>query len=161
MNDKKELLKLFEAQMEQLLAALTLSAKEAHAAATHTESKAEDQYDTRGLEASYLAGAQSRRAMELTQAIDVYRFVDVKKFGASDPIAATAVIELRSEDGRSAHYLLMPKGGGMNATWNGKKVLTITPQSPLGEGLLGRRVGDEVTIRVEGTNRDFEIVAVS
>ncbi len=158
--DKKPLIRLFESQLEQLLAALTLSAKEAHAAATHTESKAEDQYDTRGLEASYLAGAQSRRAMELSQTLDIFRFIDVKSFGAGDPILATAFIELRDENGRSSYYLLMPSGGGTSVTWEDRKVQCITPQSPLGSLLLGRRQGDEISLRTEGQARDLEIVAV-
>lgn len=158
--DKKSLLKVFEAQLEQLLATLTLSAKEAHAAATHAESKAEDQYDTRGLEASYLAGAQSRRALELSQTLDQFRFIDVKAFVEGDPIVATALITLRDEEGRESHYLLMPGGGGMSVTWEGRKVQCLTPQSPMGELLLGRRHGDEFSLRIEGKERDFEIVGV-
>lgn len=158
--EKKQLLKLFEIQIEQVLSTLLLSAKEAHAAATHAESKAEDQYDTRGLEASYLAGAQSRRALELGQTLDMYRFIDVKTFAANDPIVATALIELHNEEGRATHYLLMPSGGGMSVTWEGKRVQCITPQSPLGEALLGKRRGDDVTVRVDGQDRDYEIVAV-
>jgi transcription elongation GreA/GreB family factor len=158
--DKKPLLKLFEAQLEQLLATLTLSAKEAHAAATHSESKAEDQYDTRGLEASYLAGAQSRRALELSQTLDQFRFIDVKAFAEGDPILATALITLCDEEGRESLYRLIPGGGGMSVTWEGRKVQCLTPQSPMGELLLGRRRGDEFSLRIEGKERDFEIIEV-
>lgn len=143
-----------------MLAALTLSAKEAHAAATHTESKAEDQYDTRGLEASYLAGAQSRRALELNQTLAMFRTLQIKDFAKGDPILATALITLQDEDGRKNYYLLMPAGGGMTAACEGKKVQCITPQSPLGELLLGRRQGEEISLRTEGKERDFEIVSV-
>lgn len=161
MKDKKALLQLFEAKILEMLRVLTQSALDAHAAATHTESKAEDQYDTRGLEASYLAGAQSRRAMELEQSLNVYRFVDLKAFNDETPIASTALIELKSEEDRSTFYLLMPQGGGMNVLWEGVKVQTVTPQSPVGEALLGKKVGDEISIFVEGKDRDFEIVALT
>lgn len=160
MSAKKELLALFEAKIAEMLRVLTQSAMEAHAAATHTESKAEDQYDTRGLEASYLAGAQSRRAMELEEVLNTYRFVDLKDFGPDTPIASTALIELRSEEGRTTQYLLMPNGGGMSVLWKGKKVHTITPQSPLGEGLMGKRVGDEISLAIEGSVKDLEITGV-
>jgi hypothetical protein len=113
MDSKKALLQLFDAKIAEMLRVLTQSALEAHAAATHSESKAEDQYDTRGLEASYLAGAQSRRAMELEQILNTYRFIDLKTFGSDVPIASTALIELRPEEGTPSLYLLMPNGGGM------------------------------------------------
>lgn len=160
MEAKKALLQLFEAKIVEMLKVITLSAMEAHAAATHTESKAEDQYDTRGLEASYLAGAQSRRAMELEEILNTYRFVDLKAFGEKVAIASTALIELRPEEGEPSLYLLMPNGGGMSVDWNGRKVQTITPQSPLGVALLGRYLGDEISIKVEGKIKDFEIISL-
>lgn len=159
-DEKKALLHLFEATIAERLRVHTQSALEAHAAATHTESKAEDQYDTRGLEASYLAGAQSRRAMELEQLLNTYRFIDLKSFGADSPIAATALVELKPESGATSFYLLMPIGGGMNVTWQGRSVQTITPQSPMGEALLGKRQGDDITVQIKNLLKDYEIVSV-
>jgi len=158
--DKKLLLKLFAAKIEQMRQLLTAAALEAHAAATHAESKAEDKYDTRGLEASYLAGAQANRALELERMSNVYRFIDLKDFGPDSPIAATAVVELQSEDGRRALYFLMPNGGGMSVDWEGKRVQSITPQSPMGEALLGKKQGDEISVVVAGRESDFEITSV-
>ena len=45
------------------------AAEAAHADATHEESVAENQYDTLGLEASYLAAGHSRRVLELREAL--------------------------------------------------------------------------------------------
>jgi transcription elongation GreA/GreB family factor len=160
MDSKKALVQLFEGKIAEMLRVITQSALEAHAAATHEESKAEDQYDTRGLEASYLAGAQSRRAMELEEMLNTYRFVDLKTFDGKSAIASTALIELQPEEGAPSLYLLMPNGGGMSVDWKGRKVQTITPQSPLGSALLGKRIGDEIGISVEGKIKDFEIISI-
>ncbi len=159
--DKNKIRELFAAKIEQMRQLLTAAALEAHAAATHAESKAEDKYDTRGLEASYLAGAQAARALELERMANVYRFIDLKDFGPDSPITATAVVELRSEDGRKALYFLMPNGGGMSVDWEGKKVQSITPQSPIGEALLGKKQGDEISVSVAGKQTDFEITSVT
>src|SRR5690606_40067799 len=43
--------------------------KASHEAATHAESKAENKYDTRGLEAAYLADGQRRRVHEIETAL--------------------------------------------------------------------------------------------
>lgn len=157
--NKKGLLHLFESQIASSLAVLTQAALAARDAATHSESKAEDQYDTRGLEASYLAGAQSKRATELEELLAIYRHIDIKTFSASSPIAATAVVEL-DLDGTSSFYLLMPKGGGMGATFEGKTIQVITPQSPLGEALLGRRVGDSIHVQIQKTMKDYDVVNI-
>lgn len=157
--DKRALLKQLVNQLMADIAVLTQSALAAHGAATHTESKAEDQYDTRGLEASYLAGAQSKRVLDLQETLEQFRYLDMKKFGPETPIASTAFVELEC-DGKSVYYLLMPKGGGMTATAEGKHVQVITPQSPLGEALLGHLAGDQIQVDIQRVTRDYDIIAV-
>ncbi len=158
--DKRELIQKFASAIEADLAVTTKAALHAHEAATHAESKAEDQYDTRGLEASYLAGAQSKRALELEEMKNLYRHVDLKTFGPDTPIAATALVELESEDGNRFFYFVMPKGGGLSTTQDGKTVSVVTPQSPLGEAILGKKVGDSVEVFVQRVSKDYEIVGV-
>lgn len=157
---KTEILKAFEEGLSRDLSILTRAALAAHEAATHSESKAEDQYDTRGLEASYLAGAQSKRAMELQETLDLFRFVDVKAFGVGTPIASTALIGLKDEEGKKLWYLLMPKGGGRQVTCQGAVIHCITPQSPLGESLIGRKQGDFISLRLKGEEREYEVASV-
>lgn len=157
--DKRALLKLFEEQISADLSVARQAALHAHEAATHTESKAEDQYDTRGLEASYLAGAQSKRAMDLEEQSALFRHVDLKTFTADTPIASTAVIELDYE-GTKVYYLMMPSGGGRQARFEGKTISVITPQSPVGEAILGKKVGDEIEVEIQRKIRDYEITAV-
>jgi hypothetical protein len=64
-HSKGEVLMRFLEQVSSEIAALTASARAAHQAATHEESKAEDRHDTFAIEASYLAAGQSARVMEL------------------------------------------------------------------------------------------------
>lgn len=158
--NKKNLLKLFEDQISASIAVLVQSAKEAHAAATHVENKPEDEYDTRGLEASYLAGAQSRRALELEELLNIYKFVDILTFTKTTPIASTAVIELQAEDGNHKWCLMMPQGGGMHVEFEGKRIDVITPQSPLGSAVLGKLVGEQVTVEIQNVQKDFDILSV-
>jgi transcription elongation GreA/GreB family factor len=157
--NKRDLIHQFEKQIAADLAILTQAALAAHDAATHSESKAEDQYDTRGLEASYLAGAQSKRALELEGLLALYRHIDILTFAPNAPIAATAVVELDS-DGKRTYYLLMPKGGGMSTEYVGKLIQVVSPQSPLGSALLGHRVGDQIEVAIQRVVKDYEIICV-
>lgn len=157
--DKRALLKLFEEQIATDLNVARQAALNAHEAATHAESKAEDPYDTRGLEASYLAGAQSKRAMELEEQVVMFRHVDIREFTAETPIASTAVIELTFE-GTKVYYFMMPNGGGRQVRFEGKTISIVTPQSPVGEAILGKKVGDEIEVEIQKKLRDYEITAV-
>jgi hypothetical protein len=69
---RRKLIQAILAKLKLELGAVLAAAKSAHEAATHAESKAEDQYDTRGLEASYLAEAQAKRAAELERLVRMY-----------------------------------------------------------------------------------------
>lgn len=158
--NKLELILKFREKTAADLAVLTQAALAAHDAATHAESKAEDKYDTRGLEASYLAGAQSKRAMELQEMLDLFQHLDIKEFNASSKIASTALVELDC-DGQKSYCLLMPKGGGQSVVFEGKTIQCITPQSPLGELLLGAKVGDQISVTVKDVLRDYDIVSAS
>jgi hypothetical protein len=156
--DKAKIRSLLEAQLVADVAMLTQSALAAKQAATHSESKAEDQYDTRGLEASYLAGAQAKRVGELEAFLGQLRHWDFRPFSATTPIASTALVELRGEE-KTLFCLLLPEGGGRSLDYEGKTIQITTPQSPLGEVLLGRKQGDEIELRTAVT-RDYVIAQV-
>jgi transcription elongation GreA/GreB family factor len=136
--------RLRAAIIEQLRRELVLQVRAAALArdeATSEESRAENKYDTRGQEAAYLAEGQARLAGEIEAAIALYATLPLGNFGADDPIALGAVVE--TSDGRDHHgYFLGPRAGGLELVVNEQKILVITPLSPLGRELLGRRVGD-------------------
>ena len=58
---KSTLLEKIRMELKASLEGLTKAALDAHAAATDPGSKAESKYDTRSLEASYLAAGQAGR----------------------------------------------------------------------------------------------------
>src|SRR5271170_8092387 len=87
------------------------AAQFSRAEATHESSKAESKYDTRGLEASYLARGQSKQAAELEAAIAEFGKLPVKKFGADDFIDLGALVELENE-GENSIYFIGPRAGG-------------------------------------------------
>lgn len=156
--NKENIRQLFVAQIKSDLDMLTQSALAAKAAAIHTESKAEDQYDTRGLEASYLAGAQSARVAELEGMLAQFRNLDLGVFDGQSVLRATALVELKGEE-KSIFCWIMPQGGGRSVQYEGMAIQVVTPQSPLGEALMGKKQGDEVEVRTQ-TIRDYEIVRV-
>ena len=148
--NKRDLLKKFEARIAADFSVLTQAALAAREAAIHSESKAEDQYDTRGLEASYLAGAQSKRALELEGLLALFRHIDLKQFGPQTPIAATAVIELESECKRSLLFSDAP-GRRDERELSTESSSRSSHPITLGKSLLGRRVGEQIEVEIQAS----------
>src|SRR5258708_11922278 len=135
---KAHLVKQIVASLSDSLAVLQKAAQAAHAEATHESSKAENKYDTRGLEAAYLAGGQARQAKETLDSIELYDALATREFGPGEPIGLTALVELET-DGVRSHYFIGPKNGGLEIQSGREEVVVITPQSPLGQTLMGRK----------------------
>jgi transcription elongation GreA/GreB family factor len=153
---KAELIQMMIKSLESDLEGLIFAAQATHEAATNEESKPENEYDTRALEASYLAGAQSKRAQEIEEALSYCRALKVKTFSKEDPISVSALVELQSEN-KTQIVLLMPKGGGLTLESNGLKVKVITGQSPLGQAIQGQKLGSLITVETAKDTTDYEI----
>lgn len=128
--------------------------------ATNEESKAENKYDTRGLEASYLAGAQAERVADIKSTLASYENLVVRAFTDESKVALTALIEI-SSNGKNSLVFLMPKGGGQNIEFEKQQIQVITPNSPLGKNLIGKEVGDIFQISAADKLRDYEILKIS
>lgn len=157
--NKRALIKKITARLAAELEAAHKAARLAHAEATHEQSKAENKYDTRGLEASYLAHGQARQMMELEAAIAVFENMDGRKFAPAEPIGVGALVELE-HDGDRFFYFIATRAGGMEIPHEKQEVLVITPQSPLGGQLLGKKQGDLASITPGGAPREYRVVKV-
>jgi transcription elongation GreA/GreB family factor len=153
--DKRTLIAELRTSLAREADVLREAARDARAAATHEEAKPENDKDTRAIEASYLAGAQAARVRELEGIANALEFLDLRDFGDGAPIAASALVTLDC-DGTRTYCFMAPVGGGMRARVGGVEVQVVTPQSPMGQALLGRTVGDVIEVR----KRELEIVEV-
>ncbi len=145
--------------IEEEIRVLQKSLDSASEAATHPESKPENKYDTRGLEASYLAGAQRERLQELRSVLLLLQNMPLRDFAEEDRIAPSALVELE-QDGKSFLYFILPLGAGFSLQWEGQPVLVLTPQAPLGQVLMNKMVGDIVKLKTGSAVKEFEILRV-
>jgi transcription elongation GreA/GreB family factor len=148
------------AQLEAELARAAESQQAVQAAVTHEESRAENDKDTRAIEASYLARGQARRVAELGEALARVSSMPLRDFGSDSPVALSAILEL-SDDERSVVYFIAPGGGGLEVRVQGATLKVLTPGSPLGRALLGRCEGDDFEVRTPQGLRHCELLRVS
>ena len=157
--NKPALLAQIIARLQAELTTLTNAALDTHAEATHEENKAEDKYDTRGLEASYLAMGQSKAADEAAQAVAQFTALTLRDFAPGEPVSLGAFIVL--EDQTRNYYFIGPRAGGTEIEHEGRTVMVITPQSPLGRQLMGRQQGDVLMTNLGGKSSQQQVTLVS
>lgn len=126
--------------------------------ATSEESRPENKYDTRSLEASYLAGALAKRLLALKQLCAFFEAWQPPEFTEDDPIAVGALVDLH-EGERSWLCLLVPRGG-RKVTVDGTPITLLSPAAPLGRALTDALTGDEVTFDSPRGERTVEVHAV-
>ena len=154
--------KLIETITERLKADLALyyrAAVAARAEATHEQSKAENKYDTRGLEASYLARGQSKQVAEIEAAIEKFQKMETREFGNGEPIDVGAVVELAVGKEKNV-YFIGPRAGGTEVIFEKKEVLVITPESPLGAQLMGKKKGEKHRLEIAGQKQEILLTEV-
>jgi transcription elongation GreA/GreB family factor len=158
--NKQSIARKIVAQLVAELGLYIKAAKAAHAEATHEQSRAENKYDTRGLEASYLARGQSKQAAEIEAAIKEFEALPARVFSPGDGIEVGALVELVAGKQRS-FYFVGPRAGGTEVVENDLEISVITKQSPLGQQLMGRRQGEKVNISIAGKTSEYRIASVT
>lgn len=157
--NKQKLVLAFIEFLESELMALKAAAQATYEAATHEENKPENEYDTRAIEASYLAGAQAKRAGEIDEVLTLFKTTNIREFAKTDPISATALIEIELNN-KNSFVFLMPKGGGVSLKFEGQPIQVITPQSVLGGALIGLKAGDFADVEINNSVREYAVVSV-
>jgi Transcription elongation factor, GreA/GreB, C-term len=157
----QELLGLVSRDLETLVSALRATRE----GATHEEAKPENDKDTRALEQSYLARGQAARVEELRAAVEAISTLTTRVFDATDPVALGALATLCDADALDVHptsepvVVLVSSHGGGHQLAEGR-VRVVTPVSPLGRALIGKRVGEQLGLSTRGRERQLEIVSI-
>lgn len=115
--------------------------------ATHEDNKAESKYDTRGLEASYLAEGQARQAEEAESNLMRFEALEHRSFSTDEDIEVGALVGVEIAGYRDL-YFCGPGAGGKEVELEGEECTIITRESPLGAQLYGAKLGH--TFEVNG-----------
>lgn len=161
--NKTQLLDRAIDHLQKQMDLLIHTANEAKAASTHEESKAENKYDTRGLEASYLAAGQSQRVLEIKETLFLLKKMTPREYRGSDPIGITALVHLSCESlkdeppvSSETRWVFLLPIGGLNLAWEQTPIQTMSLSSPVGRALLDSFEGDSFQIK----NKEYSILKV-
>jgi len=155
--DKKTVLDMLRKKMVTELRNLAASQTAAQEGAVHEETRQEDPKDTRAIEAQYLARGLAERVELMRDDVALLAGLDSKELGPDDEVGIAALVGVEGDHGGEAVYLVVPCAGGETLELDGRTIRTLTPGSPMGEALMGRQVGDEVTLGRPGRQMTAEI----
>ncbi len=127
--------------LEDAVETARVQANVARSEATGDESRQEGKYDTRAIEAGYLAQAQARRVAEAELAFQRFASLDPKDERAR--VDGPCLVTLQGPEGLT-HYFIGPAAAGLRVEVDGETVRVMTPASPLGRLLLGLEADDEL-----------------
>ncbi|MFH1812145.1 MAG: GreA/GreB family elongation factor [Pseudomonadota bacterium] len=159
--DKHRVLAQIQDQLAGRLDAAIQQQKSAQSGAFHDENKPEGSKDTRLIEASYLARGLAQRVAELQADLGVFSSLKPRDFDEGDPVALGALLSLEDEEGETVHYVLAPAEGGLVVEVDAKQFKVITPKSPLGRAVLGRRLGEDIVFDSPQGRKELCLVALS
>ena len=161
-------------QLAQNLRQTDLVAQRAEAsaldAAKHFSTPAEKKDDARAaLEFGGLATGQAARARAVQQDLQtLIQFYEggVPHYGRSSSIGLGAVVDVAMETPRGDEertFILLPVGAGSELTGPGGDgfLTVITPASPVGRALLGKRAGDYIELVLAGEPVEWTVVEVN
>ncbi|MFL5783872.1 MAG: GreA/GreB family elongation factor [Bacteriovoracaceae bacterium] len=155
---KRELLDELLKKARTELIDLTRAALETKNFATDQEFKAESKYDTRALEASYLASAEAKRVEELKLEIQILEEVDLAATERTGEISIGALVEL-SHGERQMLYFLIPTAGGTLLKIGESAVVVVSVFSPIGDAMLGLKARDQFEVETPKETRTYEVLS--
>ncbi len=158
--DKTKIYQLFLNELEAICKAAADAAREAHATATHSESVAENKYDTFGLESAYLAHGQSQRVLQYQYDLAEFKKLALPNLTCKSPITPGALVIIEDDAGLEKAVFLGPVSGGVKINFEEQTVSLVSVASPMGRELLGRFEGDSIAFAAGIGHKHYDIVSV-
>lgn len=155
---KQQILKQLIDKAKEELTLIEASAAATHNLATDQEFKAESKYDTRALEASYLASAEAKRVEELKLEIQILEDVDPHLSEKLGEIGIGAIVELLFNN-QVKKYFLIPTAGGTIINIENETLIVVSVFSPIGDALLGLKAGDEFEVETPKETRNYKVLS--
>jgi transcription elongation GreA/GreB family factor len=153
--DKKLIIEHLTQKLKVELIEIEAAAQSAKDLATGPDMKAEGKYDTRAIEASYLAGAQAKRVEEIKLDIQMLEDLDLAHNDLSKIQLGSLVILVCNNQER--FYFVSSTSGGSLLVLNDQPILIISVFSPIGDAALGLSIGETFEVETPKENRSYFI----
>ena len=121
--------------------------------------KSESKWDTRGIEAGYLAGAQKKRIDELKIELTLIENLEIASIRDNGPIIVGSLVTLLCNEDKST-YFLTSVSGGITIQINKTEIKVVSTNSPIGKSILGLELGDAFEFVHHKSKREYEVTSI-
>ena len=156
MLSRRKILDELITRLDKELHKIEGAAKSAREYATQEDLKAEDQYDARAVEASYLASAEQKRVEEIKLDLQMLKEMELRECDQLE-MGTLARIEF---NGHEKLYFLTPNMGGEIVQMEGESILIISVFSPIGSAALNTRIGEPFEVETPKEVRTYTVVEI-
>jgi len=139
--NKNLLVRAISDSLRENFESLQNSSRKTRSNGNDAESKAEGKYDTRSTEENYLADGFAKQALAAMQTAAAFEGLPLVEFDAQTPIDLSALVQVEFSK-EKLWFFLAPAGGGTEVVCEGVVITVLTPESPLGNQLIGLKTGD-------------------
>jgi transcription elongation GreA/GreB family factor len=157
--DKQKIVNQLIAKLEVELSAAEEATETARSYRDSDDLKSEGKYDTRAVEASYLAGAQLKRVEELKLDRQMLLELADNLNDTVNGIAIGSLVELEINS-KKQWYFLSSTGGGSLVSIEGRAILVVSVFSPLGNQMLGANVNEVFEVETPKGLKEYLICSV-
>lgn len=158
MIDKKKIVETLIEKLNTELIEVESAAKSTKDLATADDLKSEGKYDTRAIEASYLASAQNKRVEEIK--LDIQMLEDLAISIEPATKMQLGSLGLIRCNGQERFYFLSTTSGGSMLMIDDKPILVISVFSPIGDAALGNGPGDSFEVETPKEIRQYDVLEV-
>ena len=156
MIDKKKIVEVLIEKLNSELKEVESAARSTRDLATADDLKSEGKYDTRAIEASYLASAQNKRVEEIKLDIQMLEDLEVHVETTSSKLQLGS-LGLISCNGQERLYFISSTSGGSMLMIDNNPILVISVFSPIGDAALGLGAGESFEVETPKETRQYEI----
>jgi transcription elongation GreA/GreB family factor len=143
--NREEIIQIILDELELNLNSLIDSTKDASDHASHEDAQAKSKWDTQAIEASYLAAGHAAKAKKLLEDIQSIHGMLADIEDHQEQVFAGSVVKCSIN--KSVEYFFVSSyGGGLETTFKGLTITVVSPKTPLGQNLIGSKVGDTVLL---------------
>jgi transcription elongation GreA/GreB family factor len=161
--DKQDLIAQLRTQLEATARAARATHDAAAIEARDGATPDEKREDARAAhQLGTIGGAQARRARQAQADADA--LATFRPEPAVARVTVGAIVEIEDDErGEGRTFFLAPAGAGITLTGPGGDGLlsVVTPSSPIGKAVLGKRAGEVVDVTVDGELREWQITYVA
>ena len=144
--------------VRQLGEKLRAAVQSSHAAAEEARADAR----SGAARAVNMAKGQGLRSVAAREALDALDGFHARPLGRGEPIGLGAVVEVEGELGGKTLFIAPVCGGEELSGPDGDGIFqVVTPVSPLGRALLGKRTGAQVEVMVAGEPVEWTVTYVA